>query len=57
MTYVYYQDQKGEWRWRLKAANGKIVADSAESYTTKQECRDDIELVKKAATSPVVEDD
>jgi uncharacterized protein YegP (UPF0339 family) len=28
-----YQDTKGEWRWRLKAANGKIVADSGEGYT------------------------
>jgi hypothetical protein len=21
MTYYYYKDKKGEWRWRLKAAN------------------------------------
>lgn len=27
-----YQDRAGEWRWRLKAANGKIVADSSEGY-------------------------
>lgn len=23
------------WRWHLKAANGEIVADSGESYTTR----------------------
>ena len=33
MTYYYYQNAKGEWRWRLQAANGRIVADSGESYT------------------------
>lgn len=30
-----YQDKAGEWRWRLRAANGLIVADSAESYAKK----------------------
>jgi uncharacterized protein len=30
-----YKDRKGEFRWRLLASNGKIVADSAESYKTK----------------------
>ncbi|HKP36444.1 MAG TPA: hypothetical protein VJT71_06270 [Pyrinomonadaceae bacterium] len=23
MTYYYYQDASGEWRWRLQAANGR----------------------------------
>lgn len=27
-----YQDDAGEWRWRLKASNGEIVAVS-EGYT------------------------
>lgn len=29
-----YQDMRGEWRWRLLAKNGKIVADSAEGYAS-----------------------
>jgi uncharacterized protein YegP (UPF0339 family) len=32
MRFVVYKDRKGEWRWSLVAANGRIVADSAESY-------------------------
>lgn len=28
-----YLDEFGEWRWRRKAANGEIVADSGEGYT------------------------
>ena len=42
MTYYYYKDSKGEWRWRLKAANGRIIADSGEGYKSEHECLDDI---------------
>ena len=31
-TFEIYKDVKKEWRWRLKASNGKTIADSAESY-------------------------
>ncbi len=27
-----YEDEGGEWRWRLKAVNGQIIATSGESY-------------------------
>lgn len=27
-----YEDAAGEWRWRLKAVNGQIIADSGEGY-------------------------
>ena len=27
-----YRDANREWRWRLRAANGRIVADSGEGY-------------------------
>lgn len=33
--FVVYKDRKSEWRWRLKAKNGRIVADSGEGYTTR----------------------
>ena len=45
MTYYYYKDAKGEWRWRL-AANGRIIADSGEGYKNEQECLNDINRVK-----------
>ena len=57
MKFHIYKDAAGEWRWRLKAANGKVLADSGEGYNTKQACKDGIQLVKDAATAPVVEDD
>jgi len=35
VKFTVYKDAKGEWRWRLKARNGNIVADSGEGYARK----------------------
>jgi len=53
MTYIYYQDQKGEWRWRLVASNGRIIADSGEGYKYESDCLDDIRAVKNSKDAPV----
>lgn len=37
MKFELYKDKDGEWRWRIKAANGKIVGDSSEGYKNKQD--------------------
>jgi uncharacterized protein YegP (UPF0339 family) len=55
MTYYYYKDAKGEWRWRLKASNGRVLADSGEGYKNEQDCLEGIKLVKDSANAPVVE--
>lgn len=34
-TIQVYRDRKGEWRWRLRASNGLIVADGGEGYVRK----------------------
>lgn len=34
----FYQDDIGDWRWRAIAANGRIVADSAEGYRKRSDC-------------------
>lgn len=34
-VFDVYQDISGEWRWRLWAKNGKVVADSGEGYKRK----------------------
>jgi uncharacterized protein YegP (UPF0339 family) len=35
MKFTVWQDPKGEWRWTLRARNGKIIADSSESYKSR----------------------
>jgi len=37
----------------LKAANGRIIADSGEGYRNEQDCLDDIERVKGSKDAPV----
>ena len=44
MKFEMYKDGRGEWRWRLKAGNGKTIA-SGESYHNRQDCVDAVNLV------------
>ena len=55
MKFEVYQDAKGEYRWKLVAANGRTIADSGEGYTEKATCKAGIELVKRAADARVTE--
>jgi uncharacterized protein YegP (UPF0339 family) len=47
--FEVYQDSAGEWRWRLVAANGNIIADSGEGYASKQGAKRGIRSVKASA--------
>ena len=54
--FEMYVDKAGEYRFRLKARNGAIIAVS-EGYTAKASCENGIESVKKnAAEAEVVEE-
>lgn len=33
--FEIYRDAASQWRWRLKAANGRIVGDGGEGYASK----------------------
>lgn len=35
MKIEMYEDSAREWRWRMRTPNGRIIADSAEGYSTK----------------------
>lgn len=34
LRFEVYESRDNAWRWRLIAANGKIIADSGEGYVT-----------------------
>ena len=54
--FEVYKDKAGEFRFRLKAANGEIIL-TGESYKAKAGCLKGIESIRKnAAESPVVEE-
>ena len=54
--FEMYEDKSGEFRFRLKARNGQIIAVS-EGYSAKAGCLNGIESVKRnAADAEVVEE-
>lgn len=55
--YELYEDAQGDWRWRLRHANGNVIADSGQGYASKQKAEEGIESVRNNADAPVVETD
>ncbi len=54
--FEIYVDKRGEFRFRLKATNGQIIAVS-EGYTTMRNCKNGVESVKKnSVDAPIVEE-
>ena len=53
--FEVYQDTTGKFRFRLRAANGEMIA-SGEAYSSKVACMEGIESVKKNAHSAEVRD-
>ena len=54
--FELFEDNAEEWRWRLVASNGEIIADSGEGYSSKQGAERGIRSVKRAAPAAEVRD-
>jgi len=53
--FEVYADSKGKYRFRLKAANGEIVA-RGEAYESHSGAKEGCEAVRRAATEAAVVD-
>jgi uncharacterized protein YegP (UPF0339 family) len=53
--FEMYKDSAGQFRWRLRAPNGEIIA-QGEGYASKQGCQSGIDAVKKYAPGAPVSD-
>lgn len=53
--FEIYSDAKGEFRFRLKAGNGEIVA-TGEGYKTKAGVINGVDAVKRAAAEAEIDD-
>lgn len=54
-AFELYQDRADEWRWRLVAENGNVIADSGEGYASKQGAERGIESVKRTVGKAGIE--
>lgn len=54
--FEMYTDKKGEFRFRLKAKNGQIIA-TGEGYKAKAGCKNGIESIRKNAPDAAVEEE
>lgn len=53
--FEIFKDTASKYRFRLKADNGEIIANS-EAYTTKDACKGGIDSVKRNAPTATVTD-
>ena len=53
--FEVYQDKAGEFRFRLKAANGQIIA-IGEGYKSKASCLNGIDSIKRNAPDVAIEE-
>lgn len=57
MKFTIYKDGVGEFRWRLRAANNRIIADSGEGYASRADCQAGIRLVQTGAPGASINDE
>jgi len=54
LTFEIYEDNAKEYRWRLKAANGEILATAGQGYKAKRDCQEGVDRIKTQANSDKV---
>jgi len=55
-TFEVYEDDAGDYRWRLVHENGNVIADSGEGYASKQKAKQGLRSVKENAPDAGVEE-
>jgi uncharacterized protein YegP (UPF0339 family) len=56
-TFELYKDKGGEYRFRLKDADGTLLATSGKGYDKKADCQKVIDTIKQTAAKAKVEED
>lgn len=56
LSFEIFKDAKKEYRWRLRAGNGKVIGMADEGYARKDACQHAITLIQEGAAKAKVED-
>lgn len=51
LTFEIYQDTAKDYRWRLKASNGNILATPGQGFSSKRTCRESVEHLQEGVGS------
>ncbi|MEN3010394.1 MAG: DUF1508 domain-containing protein [Candidatus Bipolaricaulaceae bacterium] len=54
--FELYKAKSDEYRWRFRAPNNKIMADSGEGYKNKEDAQKAIECIKRYAKEAPIRD-
>lgn len=54
--FELYKGSDSQYRWRLKSANGQVIATGGEGYTTKASAENGIAAVKRDAPAATIDD-
>jgi len=49
MMFRIYRDAANEWRWQLRARNGRVLGDSGEGYHDRRAARKAVEGIQAGA--------
>jgi uncharacterized protein YegP (UPF0339 family) len=55
-AFEIFRDGSSDFRWRLRANNHRVIADSAEGYRNRADCERGIALVREATTPEFYQD-
>ena len=47
--FEVYKDKSGEYRWRLRATNGQVIATGGQGFSSKASALSSIESIKRTA--------
>jgi uncharacterized protein YegP (UPF0339 family) len=53
--FELYTDRHGTWRWKLVAANGRVLAESGEGYRRRADAYQALQRVRLASQSDLTE--
>lgn len=54
MRFEVYEDKRGQWRWRLRAANGKLLASPGQGFASRQACEKSVSTIQMGAVTASV---
>jgi uncharacterized protein YegP (UPF0339 family) len=55
MRFEVYLARNRQWRWRLRAKNGRLIANAGESYHHRTDCMKAINLIRHIVYNTPIE--